>query len=132
VALTLGTWGPLVLYCATIYLLSAGTPSAPPLPFPHADKLLHLAEYALLGVLAARAFGPGTRGLLGRGESVVAVVLFATCYGALDEVHQSYVPGRQMDFADLLADVTGAGIAALAVSRLPRFLPRPSLPETAP
>lgn len=126
-------WAPLAAYCGAIFLLSAQQVAVPPpLALPHVDKVAHLFEYALLGWLALGAFLPGTAGLLSAGEAVAAAVLFAAFYGGLDEVHQSYVPGRELDFADLFADVTGAAVAALVAVRWharnlnthPREIPR--------
>lgn len=112
-------WAPLVVYCAAIFAASALPAGRMAFDlFPHADKLIHAAEYGILGVLALRAAGPGLPGMLLRSEAVLVAVLFSLAYGALDEVHQSYVPGRAMDFVDLVADVTGAGIAASAYGRL--------------
>ena len=41
-------------------------------------------------------------------------IILATAYGASDEFHQSFVPGRYADPRDILADFTGAvlGVAA--------------------
>jgi VanZ family protein len=52
-------------------------------------------------------------------------VLAAVAYGASDEWHQSFVPGRPMSGADLVADTIGALIAAgvlwaWAIIRRPR------------
>ena len=112
-------WAPAIAYCVAIYLLSA-QPSwrLSFVPFAGADKVAHVLEYALLGALVLRALGPGTRWMLEPGEAVVATVLFALCFGALDEVHQSFVPGRAMDFLDLGADVAGAAMAAAAYQAL--------------
>lgn len=108
-------WLPISLYCGLIYSLSAQPVWRLTLPsFFMADKLLHLTEYAILGVLACRAFGPGTRGLLNRREAILVTFLFSLAYGALDEVHQSFVPGRMLDFGDLVADVLGASVAGTA------------------
>ncbi len=90
-----------------------------PLPFLEPDllshdKLLHAGAYALLGGLLAGALG---RGRLAGVRGVVAAALLATAYGATDEWHQSHVPGRDADPADLAADALGAiaGAAAAAV-----------------
>jgi len=45
----------------------------------------------------------------------VVGVLIAAAYGATDELHQYFVPGRQADVADLLADAIGAIAAAGAI-----------------
>ncbi len=42
--------------------------------------------------------------------AAVAIVL-ASAWGAVDEWHQSGVPGRTASIADLLADVVGAALA---------------------
>ncbi len=67
------------------------------------DKVVHTAIYALLGAL-------WRLGLRGRRASLQAWV-FATAFGGLDEIHQSWVPGRSCDAWDLLADATGAAAA---------------------
>ena len=94
-----------------IFYLSA---QANPLPLLTAhvwDKLLHAIEYAGLGVLLLRAF-KGER-LPWRTALLLALVL-TSLYGASDEWHQSFVPGRDSEIADWYADTTGGGIGALA------------------
>jgi VanZ family protein len=44
----------------------------------------------------------------------LATVAFCVAYGVSDEFHQSFVPGRTPDVADIYADAAGA-IAAVAV-----------------
>lgn len=39
----------------------------------------------------------------------------AIAYGVVDELHQSYVPGRVCSFGDLLSDASGATFAVVAV-----------------
>ena len=67
------------------------------------DKIAHFAVYGLLGTLVCRA-GGGWRGAL---WSFVAV----SAFGASDEWHQSFVPGRMCDVNDWIADTLGAGLA---------------------
>ena len=55
----------------------------------------------------------------------------AVAYGATDEVHQMFVPGRTPDVMDVLADAAGALVAAAVclawgiLSRPASFVPRP-------
>ena len=40
----------------------------------------------------------------------------AVLWGVSDEWHQSFVPGREVDAVDLLADVAGSALAVAAAS----------------
>ena len=76
-------------------------------------KLAHFTEYALLALLAARAFRPSTKELLRRRWFWCALVLVAV-YALLDEYHQSFVPTRTASIWDSLIDTAG-GATALAI-----------------
>lgn len=75
----------------------------------------HFSEYVVLGVLlcvALRQTWPGTRLAL----VAVAAIVLASLYGASDEFHQLFVPGRLCDPADWLTDTLGATLGALATA----------------
>jgi len=101
-------------YMSLIWWLSsqARPPMMPVLPFPHADKLIHLVEYGILSMLLCHALGTGARGA-GRVRAVFFAVLLAAHYGVIDELHQSYVPNRWCSAGDMVADTAGAILAAL-------------------
>ncbi len=81
-------------------------PSAPGV----GDKTQHFAAYAGLGLVTLRATTGGA--LAGvRAVPAVSAWAIATFYGATDEYHQSFVPGRSSDLADVLADALGAAAA---------------------
>lgn len=67
---------------------------------------MHLAEYVPFGWLSLKAFMPATS--LG----FLASLGFSLAYAASDEVHQSFVPGREMSFMDWLADAVGILISS--------------------
>ncbi len=93
--------------------------------FPGADKLQHAVWFLLLGLLAWRAarLGEGW----GRGRSAATILLAAALWGISDEWHQSFVPGRSVEAADVAADVTGTAVALLvAEPRLRRAGARPA------
>ena len=93
-------WGPALLWAAAVFAVSS-RPTLPHLPSVLGwDKLQHCAAYAVGGALVARALGGGRR------EAVLAVLL-GVLYGASDEVHQLFVPNRNSDVVDLLADTLG-------------------------
>lgn len=85
-----------------------------PFPFRHElfshDKLLHALAY---GVLAGLVLGALARSRLGL-RAVVASAALAVAYGVTDEWHQSHVPGRDADPADVAADAVGAIAGAAA------------------
>lgn len=74
-------------------------------PWPGIDKVLHAAVFGilvLLGLWARRARS---------GREALCLLLLGCAYGALDEWHQSFVPGRSADIWDVLADVLGCVVA---------------------
>ncbi len=75
------------------------------------DKLLHAGAYAVLGALVAAALR--ARGS-GAARAVALAVVVAAAYGATDEWHQAYVPGRDADPLDWTADAVGAIAGAAA------------------
>ena len=84
------------------------------------DKVLHASWFFLLGLLTYRAAREG-EGCTGR-RAVLVVVLGALLWGSSDELHQSFVPGRQVEVGDVAADVAGAALAALVAEPLLRRL----------
>ncbi len=84
-----------------------------------ADWITHGSAYLVLGVLVSRALCDGFRRPLGR-RGVLTVVALCTLYGASDELHQSFVPGREATLDDVAKDFGGALLGALLAARLTR------------
>lgn len=112
---TIGAFGPPVAWALLIFLAS----SIPAQAFPESrvfdfDKLIHMGIYGVFAFLLFRGFRlrnlPASIALGGW-----LTLGICTVYGASDELHQFFVPGRSSDVFDLLADVLGAGLA-IAVS----------------
>ena len=78
-------------------------------------KIAHLMEYALLGLLAARAFRGSPRSGLRERWFLVSLALVVV-YALVDEYHQSFVPSRTGSIYDSLIDMAG-GLAALIIVR---------------
>ena len=78
-------------------------------------KASHLGEYAVLGILAARAFKGSSQTVLQR-HWFLAALLLIMIYALVDEYHQSFVPSRTGSIFDSLIDTTG-GVAALIFLR---------------
>ena len=103
-----------IVVALSIFMLSSR--SKLPLPdsvlFPGADKVLH--------ALAFGCFAFSFSYWLGRdmwkskpAVCVLIVCIAAACYGASDEIHQMFVPGRDASVYDWIADCTGAFAASL-------------------
>jgi VanZ family protein len=109
-------FGPPIAWCAAIFFLS----HQPTLPStPGGDKTAHLVAYAIMGALFARAFWFGTGWSQPALFSLAAAVSIA--YGAFDEIHQYYVPGRFASWGDWVADAIGAIFGSVAFYLLARF-----------
>ena len=104
-ALGILRWLPACLWMGAIFWMS----SLPGGAGGRFSTLAHMVEFAILAALLLWPLwerGPYLAGAL--------TVLAASVYGALDEVHQFFVPGRVADPVDWLFDTLGA-IAAAAV-----------------
>jgi len=75
----------------------------------------HLTEYFILSMLILRGIRAGEKGLHLRWALVTVLIIAG--YAALDEYHQSFVPGRTAAVGDVLIDTSG-GIAAQIVASL--------------
>jgi VanZ family protein len=99
-------WVPAVLYMGGIFMVSS-IPDIGALPGGVSDKSWHFLAYAGLGVLVTHALSRGRPTRL-PWPRVLLAILLATLYGICDELHQSLVPGRMADAADVVADAIGA------------------------
>lgn len=93
-------------WMATIFYVSSLPFIPTPNLFSNQDKLFHLVVYGILGVLLLLSFrykSPGYTGL-----QITLAVTLASLYGISDEIHQSFVPGRELELLDWLADTLGA------------------------
>ena len=100
-------------YMALIFFLSSRNVNLPPVLPKYFDKLVHVLIYmplAFLFVLSLRVSGFNKYIFL-------ISFLLAGVYGITDELHQSFVPGRDASAADAVADFIGAGLGCFVASR---------------
>lgn len=103
---------PLAL-AALIFAASSRSQVAAPQVTLIDDKIVHFAVYGLLATLVCR-LGNGRR-------AAVWSLVLVSAYGASDEWHQSYVPGRSMELMDWIADTLGASVAIALYVGWPRY-----------
>jgi len=119
-------WIPVFLVTLGIFLGScvAGSSLPPQGLFPGQDKVVHLAEYGLLGFFVARALATRSGGQSRAPNAIFfGASAFAFLYGLSDEFHQSFVPARSVEGMDAVADLVGGatGAAVLLLVRLRRL-----------
>lgn len=87
-------------------------------------KTAHFVEYSILGLLLWRLihFDPACAAF--RSMEFWTALLVAAGYAASDELHQSFVPGREATVRDVLLDSCGAGFGVAALWALRRRRPR--------
>ena len=110
-------WLPLFAYCVLIFILSSFSKPFPSLDVFWNDKILHIAEYSILGFLMARAiFSLNLR--YSKGLLLIIAIMLSALYGLSDEVHQSLVPGRTASVGDIVADGFGSLIGSFCYSKM--------------
>jgi VanZ family protein len=108
----LSAWLPVLVWAAVIFALSS---------IPHLGtdlgvwdtvlrKCAHTLEYAILGLLLARALRAGP-----------AAFALGVAYAISDEVHQLFVRGRHGSPVDVAIDALGVLLGLLAWRRAGRF-----------
>src|ERR1051325_3650337 len=100
-------WLPGVAYCSAIFFFSAGPQPDAYIALNLWDKAAHTVEYAVLAVLAFRAFRYASAPALAVHAGVLAIA-FSALYGASDEIHQLFVPFRMAAVSDAVADIIGS------------------------
>ena len=79
-------------------------------------KCGHFTEYFILSLLILRGFQAGNREF-GLRLALLSILMVAG-YAALDEFHQSFVPGRGAAVSDVLLDTSGGAAGILIVALL--------------
>ncbi|HMP73980.1 MAG TPA: VanZ family protein [Kiritimatiellia bacterium] len=119
-------WFPALLWAGVIFYSSSLTPEEHrlSLPFLHADKIVHAIVFGILSLLLW--FAIWKTSMMTLPACILWAFSLAALYGILDEVHQSFVPGRDATFGDVLADIIGAILFLLLAPALSRRFPRSS------
>jgi len=102
-------------------------PGGPSVLWSALANLAHAPLFGLLALFVLAAVLPRCEGVLpvvSRSHVLVALVA-AGGYGALDEWHQSWTPGRDSTGLDVLIDLTGAACVLWVVAGVARHDARP-------
>lgn len=104
---------PPLAIVAALWWLSSRSPGPgehPGIVMQYLHNCAHIVAYGSLGLAVLLALaGAGDC----RGRHVLLATLLSAAYGVVDEVHQSYVPGRDASFADASTDLLAAMMLAV-------------------
>jgi VanZ family protein len=112
-------WVMVVVWVSFVEVLTSLPGSALPtlaLPFRY-DWVAHFCMYGVLGMLLARA----ARVSLWPWPRLLLVALGVSAFGALDELHQLWIPGRDAEVMDWLMDTTGSATGIVGFVLAMRF-----------
>ncbi len=98
-----------ILWAILYAMLIIGLSSIPGRSFPDIkylsqDKLIHIGEYLIFGILVGQVIAFR---VTARSRIFLFTLLLAGAFGALDEVYQTLIPGRDNSYADWIADLLG-------------------------
>jgi len=86
-------------------------------------KTAHIIEYGVLATLLYRAM---INSGVNNKKAMWLAVFFSFLYGITDEFHQSFTPGREPTFRDIVIDTLGASIFIFGIigniKKMPKFL----------
>jgi len=113
---------PLIVYWITLFIMTTIPADKIPHLFDNQDKYEHFIAYCGLAILLSLALYFQKKSILISSNAFLFTLLFVLTYGAVDELHQNFIPGRYCDFYDWLADsfggILGIGIVFLFVRKI--------------
>ncbi len=117
-------YAPVIIWALIIFSFSAKT--TPAVSVVHwqdflIKKTIHVIEYAIFTVLLFRAFKNSAVNI---NNAFLYSFLIAIMYGATDEFHQSFTPGREPRIRDVFFDGTGSALMIYLISYLLPKMPK--------
>ena len=104
----------LIAYLSAVFIVSGLHLKTSPHGFIYTDKIIHIIEYFILGILLIRYFIHSKK--INFKKSVIYTLIFATLFAISDEIHQGFVGFfstgifggvRDPDIFDVFADIVG-------------------------
>ena len=119
-------YAPMFVYW--LILLTATSLPAKDLPNTGVnDKIEHFSAYLILSLLLAFALSIQKRYKKARERSSLYTLIIVGIYAAADEIHQLFIPGRDCQFGDWVADFLAAIIAVAVIGYIfRRFAKKPA------
>ena len=109
---------PFIVVAISIFILSSQSNLPIKFVFEFQDKVMHFIAFFVLGYTCVRI-------CLFKGFTFTKVfiltIIISTGYGLTDEIHQSFVPNRVFDWADLFADFLGSASSVFIGMKIYKF-----------
>lgn len=105
-AISAAAWAAVLAWMAVIFYFSSKTGITVWSPLTY---VFHFGEYLILGLLLCLALHCSTD--MPRAKLLIAALVIASAYGLSDEVHQGFVPTREVSAVDWLIDTGGAMVS---------------------
>ncbi len=123
---------PLIVYWIVL-LIATSLPTSDLPSVAISDKFKHFGAFFGLSILLALTLHYQNKFLLFKKYFLAAALIITSFYGLLDEIHQSFIPGRYNEFLDWVADSLGAIAGILLVFYVMKkldYLPRTAIEIT--
>lgn len=112
---------PFILITLIISWASSQATMSGPDVFFGVDKLYHLSAFFIYGI-CCRLFTEGIFYINHYKLKLYMAAFLGIAFGAIDELHQSFVPGRDASILDFLADVLGVFISTFVWNKIINFI----------
>jgi VanZ family protein len=106
---------PVILLTAAISLASSQSQITPPDEIHFLDKILHFFAFFIYGIFARFYFEVFK---FEDKSKIIAAISISILFGIFDELHQSFVPGRDASIYDLIADIAGVLVSYIFWNKL--------------
>ena len=112
---------PLIVYWIILFILTS-LPSGMAITTDVSDKINHFGAYGLLSIFLYSTLYFQNKFFILKKYPALFTVAIASVYGALDEFHKMYVPGRSDELLDWIADLSGSIVAVLVTRYLIEYI----------
>jgi VanZ family protein len=103
-------WLPAICYMGLIFFLSSLPSQEIKIDEEIPDYILHIIEYLLLCIFLLLGYTKGVKENFTKRAYLITVII-SIIYALSDEFHQSFVPTRDANIRDIVADIIGSFLA---------------------
>ncbi len=109
---------PAIVFAIVFFLLShTPHPEFPRIGIEWEDKIAHFIAYFLFGITLILFILSNSKRFDFRWIALLTIIL-GSFYGLSDEFHQYFIPGRDAEFLDWIADILGTSTSLLFINAL--------------